>query len=161
MKCVTARLLGCSKSQALNCRALIAFLSARLYDISKKRLTRVSSVQSFINKSFEKIISTDHALRLLHQFEYILNRDSLKVRWLVRRKMRREHQRISGRQLSFDVVDVKCFSQYALPHTHATVNLVTFSCHSWPGQLPKPARSCLSCVTRASLWLVPRAVIKS
>ena len=35
--------------------------------------------QSFINKSFEKIISTDHALRLLHQFEYILNRDSLKV----------------------------------------------------------------------------------
>lgn len=37
-------------------------------------------VQSFINKSFEKIISTDHALRLLHQFEYILNRDSLKVR---------------------------------------------------------------------------------
>ena len=38
-------------------------------------------LQSFINKSFEKIISTDHALRLLHQFEYILNRDSLKVRF--------------------------------------------------------------------------------
>ncbi|KAK9865923.1 hypothetical protein WJX84_001850 [Apatococcus fuscideae] len=36
------------------------------------------TMQSFINKSFEKIISTDHALRLLHQFEYILNRDSLK-----------------------------------------------------------------------------------
>ena len=37
-----------------------------------------AALQGFINQSFENITSTTHALSLLHQFESILQRDSLK-----------------------------------------------------------------------------------
>lgn len=47
-----------------------------------KRLTKDIEcllVQGFINSSFENITSTDHALNLLHQFQSILLRDSLRA----------------------------------------------------------------------------------
>eukprot|EP00961_Rhodomonas_salina_P021223 285805-Rhodomonas_salina.1 len=37
--------------------------------------------QGFINASFENITSTEHALSLLKQFEAILQRETLKVRY--------------------------------------------------------------------------------
>ena len=36
-------------------------------------------LQGFINKSFENIASTEHALNLLRQFQSILQRESLKA----------------------------------------------------------------------------------
>ena len=38
-----------------------------------------TSLQGFINASFENIMSTDHALGLLTQFQAVLQRDNLKA----------------------------------------------------------------------------------